>query len=228
METDAMQIDTPAASGRLERGLTQSKRRRRAAVAAAGVAAAVALGFVLWSRTDTPASIPPTDQPRDTETPAAPYFLDLSTGAQTPVPEQLVPDTAPGLVGTYSQDGTAVALECAAGTCSGHGKLEVVSADGSVTTVPVSSDSVASVLAWSRDGTKLVYRQAAIGLGDLFVYDLDHAVSTQLTDLGLGDVYWVDIRAEFSPDGETVVFHRPRNETASSRLDVWTVPVTGG
>lgn len=233
METDAMQIDTPAASARLERELTRSRRRRGTAVAvASGAAAAAVLGVVLWNQTNGPTATGPADQPSVTEATATatPYFLDLSTDARTPLSEELVPPATPGLGGTYSHDGTAVALECAPGICAGRNQLDLVSADGSVTEVPVPSDSSASVLAWSRDGTKLVYRQSASSrdLGDLFVYDLDEAVSTQVTDLGLGDVYWVDMRADFSPDGDTVIFHRPRTAEQGTRLDVWTVPVTGG
>lgn len=238
METDAMQIDTPVASARLERELTRSRRRRGTAVAvASGAAAAAALGIVLWNQSNDPTATGPADQPSVTEatTTSTPYFLDLSTDAQTPLPDELVPPATPGLRSTYSHDGTAVALEsvaleCGTGPCAVRNQLDLVSADGSVTEVPVPSKSSASVLAWSRDGTKLVYRQSASSrdLGDLFVYDLDEAVSTQVTDLGLGEVYWVDMRADFSPDGDTVIFHRPRTAVQGTRLDVWTVPVTGG
>ena len=71
-ETDAMQIDTPAASQRLERELTRSRGRRRIAVAAAaGVAAGVFLGFVLGHLTGSPTSAGPADQPRSTKTSVA-------------------------------------------------------------------------------------------------------------------------------------------------------------
>ena len=71
-ETDSMQIDTPAASQRLERELTRSRGRRLAAVAAAaGVAAGVVLGFVLGHLTSSPTSAGPADQPRNTRTSVA-------------------------------------------------------------------------------------------------------------------------------------------------------------
>ena len=61
METDAMQIDTPGASLRLERALTRSRGRRRTAVTIAGAAAAAALGVVLWNQASGPTATVPAD-----------------------------------------------------------------------------------------------------------------------------------------------------------------------
>jgi hypothetical protein len=226
-----MHTDTQADSERPERELTQSRRRRRGVVAAAGVASAVALGFVLWNPTSSPPSTGPAGQPSEAEAPTTPYFLDLSTDEQTPLPEELVPEATLEVGLAYSPDGTAVALDCSVATpCAGPDGLRVVSADGSVTRIPVPSEFNAQSLAWSRDSTRLLYRltRSSTDLGDLFVYDFAKADSTKIADLGLDSVYWVDLRAEFSPNGQTVVFHRPRNATPASKLDVWTVPVTGG
>jgi dipeptidyl aminopeptidase/acylaminoacyl peptidase len=229
-EGDAMQIDTRGASQRLERELSRTKRRR-AVVAAFGAAAAVVLGFVLWNSTSSSPPSVPAQPPSSADGSDAPYFLDISTNVQTPLPKELVPQSAQDLSLTYSQDGMAVAVACEPfQTCSGRNKLEVVRPGGRLTVIPVPSDRIVWTHAWSRDGSMLLYRltRTTTDLGELFVYDLDRAASTQIADLGRQSVYWIDLRGEFSPDGQTVIFHRPRDKGQASPLDVWTVPVTGG
>lgn len=230
-ETEAMEVDTNRAAGRLERELTKSNRRRIFTVAAAAgaVAATVVVGLVLWNQTDSPPAPGPSDRGNDSDASEAPYFLDLSSGETTPLPEGLVPDSTLGLRHSYAPDGTQVALECPVVACSGHDRLEVVHADGTVTVVPVPDGLDATTLAWSRDGSKLVYRlHRGADLGDLYVSDLTDGDSTKVAELGLEVAYWIDLRADFSPDGETVVFHRPRTASSATKLDLWTVPASGG
>lgn len=236
-ETEAMQVDINSGAERLEREITQSDRRRRSTVAAAGIAAAaVVIGLVLWRQSDNPPDPVPSDGGSDSDAAGAPYFLDLSTGETTPLPEALLPDGTPGLYASdYAPDGTQVALKCVPGaTCEGHGRLEVGRADGTVIGVPIPDEHQATILSWSGDGTKLLYRlyRGEIGeiggIGDLHVYDLAQGTGGKVAELGPDDAYWVDVRADFSPDGETVVFHRPRDASSASKLDLWTVPATGG
>ena len=228
-ETEAMQVDTNSAAARLERELTKSNRRQTFTAAAGAVAATVVVGLVLWNQTDSPPAPGPSDRGNSTDTSEAPYFLDLSSGETTPLPETLVPDPAPGLRRSYAPDGTQVALECPAVGCSGYDRLTVVRADGTVTVVTVPDGLDATPLAWSRDGSNLVYRlHRGADLGDLYLADLTDGDSIKVAELGLEVAYWVDLRADFSPDGETVVFHRPRTASLDSKLDLWTVPATGG
>ena len=228
-ETQAMRIDTATASRRLDGELRHASRRRRVGVAA-GIASAAALGILVWNFQTDGRQVPsPAEPPNNTGTPQAPYLFDLATREQTPLPDTLLVE--PELDATYSRDATMVAINCPAMSCPGHGKLEIADADGgTVTDIPVPEESRAITHAWSLDGTMLLYSlvEGDRDLGDLFVYDLDRGVSTQLTDLGLESVYWVDLRADFTADGESVLFHRPRDATQDTRLDVWTVPVTGG
>ena len=228
-ETEAMQVDTNGAVERLERELSQPNQRRRFTVAAGVVAAAMVAGLVLWNQPDDRPAPAPSDRGNPTNGSSAPYFLDLSSGEKTPLPEALLPDPASERDPIYSPDATLMALHCPDGVCTDGEGLEIAHADGTTTVVPIRSGFTATTLAWSRDGTQLVYRLHLGGLlGDLYVYDLSQGRSTKVTDFEFGNAHWVDLRADFSPDGETVVFHRPRDASPTSKLDVWTVPATGG
>jgi Tol biopolymer transport system component len=83
---------------------------------------------------------------------------------------------------------------------------------------------------WSPDGSTLVYHAVARARkpGNVFTVDLATGETTQLTDLeqvnALTDV--TDMEPAFSPDGQTVFFHRPRRTVPV--WDIWSVPVTGG
>ena len=163
-----------------------------------------------------PAGEPPTVAP--------PFFLDLRTGARTPLPETL----AGGSGYQVSPDGARVAY----GTCcSGTDETRVANVDGTDLRTLEPPDGLSYYGAqWSPDGTKLVYQErngASSSVGNLFVEDLASGRKTQITDLDL-TAYWWFMSPSFSPDGRNVIFHLPRGSSETTEWDVWSVPVTGG
>jgi hypothetical protein len=224
----------------------QATNRKRVRVTVAAVAAVLVLAVIgiaqWWPRTgDQPA--PPADNSDTLPAKDGAYFLDLATKETTPVGENLVPkkflskggDLPPPL---YSPDGTRIAFTvyvdtCRNGRCSPHTKLVVENADGSSATAAPSPDP--HLLAWSPDGTQLLYQGKGAGdgcdscsIGNLHLLDLESGATTQLTDFELSNAWWWQLHADFSPDGSTVIFDLPRSTEYDTRFDLWSVPVDGG
>jgi Tol biopolymer transport system component len=164
---------------------------------------------------------------------SVPFLLDLATGEETPLPENLVGNNTCGYL--PSPDGTRVAYQ----TCGGgvYGSPEDVSTvaniDGTdVRTLEVPEGLNAYVRAWSPDGTRVAYQLRSGGtrwdVGNLFVHDLSSGEQTQLTHLELTSAPWYQLNMSFTPDGQSVVFHLPRSSSMETEWDVWSVPVTGG
>jgi basic membrane lipoprotein Med (substrate-binding protein (PBP1-ABC) superfamily)/DNA-binding SARP family transcriptional activator len=165
----------------------------------------------------TPATEPPTLPP--------PFFLDLRTGARTPLPASLA------MGGGYaaSPGGTKLAF----GTCcSGADAVTVANVDGTDTrTLRAPEGRNHYGAGWSPDGTKLVYQErngASEDVGNLFVEDLSSGRKTQITVLELTTAWWWWMAPTFSPDGRSVIFHLPRSSSEATTWDVWSVPATGG
>jgi Tol biopolymer transport system component len=164
------------------------------------------------------------------ETILGPFLLDLQTGEKTPLPENL----AGGYHYVASPDGKQLVY----GTCCSRAdELTVANIDGTDAHTLESPEGLNFYGArWSSDGTKLVYQERDTGaddaltgdVGNLFVHDLSTGRRTQITDLELSRAWWYFLAPSFTPDGRHVIFHLPRGRSATTKFDVWSVPVTGG
>jgi Tol biopolymer transport system component len=147
-------------------------------------------------------------------------YVDLRTGAMTPMPENIADSWS-----MVSPDGTMFVYGC-----WGWGPLFVANVDGSDEHQVTPEGVDACLGAWSPDGSMIVYEADAPRSkpANIFTVDLATGEVTQLTDLervkARGAVTVME--PGFSPDGESVFFHRLRR---TARVwDIWSVPVTGG
>jgi Tol biopolymer transport system component len=164
------------------------------------------------------------------ETDPGPFLLDLATGEETPLPE----DLSEGAVYVASPDGTRIAYSTyfvLYGTA--NDVMTIANTDGTgARAISVPDGLNGYVSEWSPDSTRLLYQGRYGGgddVGNLFLYDVAAERSTQLTDLPLPVAAWYEIHTDFSPDGREVLFHLPRTDSFESpKFDVWSVPVSGG
>jgi dipeptidyl aminopeptidase/acylaminoacyl peptidase len=253
-EGEAMRVDTVTAATRLERELTRSSRHRRrvvVAVAALATAAVVVVGFTQGnSQTEDRPAPPPAahhEPPLLRYSTTLPFFLNLTTHATRPLPDNLVPNSLGKDTGhdefhyDVSPNGEQLAYTCHAHDpgCLHHDAIVVANLDGTETrTLRLPKPYTTDRVGWSPDGTKLAYHlhaHGAPGSGGLFVHDISTDRSTQLVDFH--DTFpdtVVNTAVEFSADGREVLFpvsHDLTRATAFSkrrRWDLWAVPVTGG
>lgn len=231
--------DTVQALGAVTAASRADRRRRRWAWAAAGAAAVavVTAGVVVTVHIEDDArSVSPADEAPSPSVPATtdglrPYFLDLRTGEVAAAGNGLVSQDMLNPWYLFSPDGSRVAYNtCSEGSCPGADELRVANADGTDTRVLDDSGDRTYATAWSPDGTKLLYMSG----DNLYIRDFASGTTTRLfepestgwfanpyTEYGPND-------ADFSPDGRTVVFSRPRTASEDAAWDVWTVPATGG
>jgi Tol biopolymer transport system component len=241
-EMTTKQMGEPDVDSWREQEKRQRNANRNKKVGAFAVAAAIVLVAVVWivgirggEDTTTPADEPGTVAPGGI---SGPLFLDLRTGERTPLPEAIVPEGVGDGVNVFytaSPDGTRIAYNtCHSGGCSKADEMAVADIDGSDARslrLPEGLNGYAPD--WSPDGTKIVYQLrngASNGrdLGNLFVQDLSSGQTTQLTDLERATAGWWFMSPRFSPDGRSVIFHLARDASATTKFDVWSVPVTGG
>ena len=153
------------------------------------------------------------------------FTYDLRTHSRSALPAAI----ARASEYAASADGKHLALlPCCTGTT-----MTIADADGrNARTTHAPPGSRYWGLQWSPDGTKVVYQQRDAvdpqDLGALFVEDLTTGQRTQITDFKSPAAWWWWMPAQFSPDGRTVIFHRPRDGGENPVWDVWSVPVTGG
>jgi hypothetical protein len=207
----------------------QRKSTRNKKLGAFAVAAAIALvaAVVVITSTGDDTKVVPATSPSKviTTPPTGAFFLDLSTGEVTPLPDNL----ADAFIYSVSPDGTRIFTnEC----CSGLDVAMVANIDG---TDAREIDSAKGLEYYggnfSPDGTKLIYQERSgvgIDVGNLFVEDLDSGKRTKVTDIKLQSAYWWFLSPTFSPDGQKVVFQLPRSSSEITKWDVWSVPLTGG
>jgi len=237
----------------VDRQLGRQRRRTRnrrfgtlALVAVLGIAATI--GLILGAKAGPDATSP--SEPGAEESPrvnratdSPPFFLDLRTGVRTPLPDTLVPEGVGVGAGAYvnyslSPDGSSLAFStCLDFSCSGVDVMRLGDIDGTnVRTLGVPSGLNGYLPRWSPDGSQLVYHLRSGGtneVGNVFLYDLSSGRRTQLTDLDLTDpdlhvADWWFLSARFTPDGQDVMFHLPRDSSGLTKWDAWSVPVTGG
>jgi Tol biopolymer transport system component len=206
-----------------ERRQRRSVRNRKigafALVAAVlAVAAIVAITLPREERT--------TDVGTRPETPSGPYYVNLATGATTPLPESILG----GSLYFTSPDRTMFVINPC---CGSPNPVTVANVDGTGArqVTPESIDGFGA--RWSPDGSTLVYQRrdgATAEIGNLFVVDVATGQATRVTDLDPASYDPWAMLPSFSADGQTIIFHMPRgpNDFVSTRWDVWSVPVAGG
>jgi Tol biopolymer transport system component len=141
-----------------------------------------------------------------------PFFLDLRTGEQTLLAENL----ANGFHFAASRDGTRLAYVQA--DEEEPPQIFIAGIDGSGVSQMTHDPIGADFPAWSPDGTRIAF----VGFGsedvrNLFVLDLATEESTQITDEN--HHVW---ESQFTPDGSSLIY------TAGRTPVVRTVPVGGG
>lgn len=225
----------------LDRRRERKRRNGRIAEGALGLLLFAALAALLlvgmrfdrqqpMTHTPTPTS---SIEPSETTT-ARPFFLDLRTGERAPLPTNLVADETPARVYvqySVSPDGTTLAYGAAFGFESTHADvMRVGTIDGtSIRTVHVPDGRNGYLPRWSPDGKTLVFQLREGGtndVGNIFLEDVSTGRRTQLTHLEMSTASSWFLSARFTPDGTSVVFHRPRVPLPT--WDMWSVPVTGG
>lgn len=218
-------VDAWREQERHHRRSSRNKRLGGFAVAAAIGVATVVLVFFL-SRTEPSANRSAADSsPTPRTAMSALSFLDLQTGETTPLPESL----HGGSLYFVSPDRTMFVINSC---CSPPNPVSVANVDGTGVR-QVTPDGVDGFAArWSPNGSSLVYqgRDAATAeIGNLFVVDVTTRETTQITDLDpVFHGAW-SMHPSFSADGQTIIFHMPRGpDDASTRFDLWRVPVAGG
>jgi hypothetical protein len=211
----------------------QEKRQRRsgrnAKIGAFAVAAALGLAaivLVLSNRSDPSTNRPgaePSPVPRTELSELS--FVDLQTGGTTPLPESI----HGGSLYFTSPDRTMFVINSC---CSPPNPVSIANVDGTGVR-QVTPDGIDGFAArWSPDGSSLVYqgRDAATSeIGNLFIVDVATEETRQITDLDPASYGLWALHPSFSADGQTIIFHMPRGpDGASTRWDVWSVPVAGG
>ena len=216
-----------------ERRLRGAQRKQK--IGAFGLVAAIAVAafvFVLYDsgndqRGGTPATDPNTPAPVD-ERGFAMY--DLDTGELTYT----------GIVATssavdVSPDGAKITY---VSSPSGSGDMvHVANIDGSDVQDFARTNLAGEAKAprWSPDGTKIVYQGKPAGdeLGNLYVVDVTTGRVERITDFKPMQVGLWWMAPTFSPDGQTVLFNKPRLASIGvtdfgQRWDLWSVPASGG
>ena len=227
----------PPEPGALERQqkrqVRTARNRKFGALAAAAVIGLAAVVVIVTNRPGTNTTTPGGDpSPRPVPEFSVASFVDLRTGDVTPLPESIRPPVTEPYSGFYSTspDGTMFAYSA----CCGPSPVFVANVDGTGIR-EITPDGVDGFgPSWSPDGSMLVYQQrdgATLEIGNLFVVDVNTGETTQITDLGAAAFGWWFLAPSFSPDGATILFHRPRgpgDNDVSTRWDLWSVPAAGG
>jgi Tol biopolymer transport system component len=163
-----------------------------------------------------------------------PYFIDLVSGAMSPLPETIAGD---GVTFPVSPDGNSFAYV----TCcyQPESTIFVSNVDGTGIRRITGRGIDAYGTRWSPDGSSLVYQAineeesaGTVGgrpFGDLFIEDVRSGETTQITHIGRSGTWgWWFLAPSIAPDGSTILFHRPRRTDDGAVWDLWSVPISGG
>jgi dipeptidyl aminopeptidase/acylaminoacyl peptidase len=215
----------------LERVHRQQKIRLRnrrlgaGALAFAIVAAATLAGFSITRSTTEPQPRSPSPAPA-VAAHSEVSFVDVRTGRERPLPSAL---TAFADAADYrlSPDGSMVLFE-AVGEMPGDDRsrelLVVASTDGSDPQPLIHEPVAASQGRWSPDGTTIVFLSGLGRSATLKVVDVETGAEVRVE--GVPNGVW---QPSFSPDGRSILFSMAtRNPRGGFRVDLWTVPATGG
>jgi Tol biopolymer transport system component len=162
-----------------------------------------------------------------------PYFIDLGSGAMSPLPETIAGN---GVTFAVSPDGSSFAYV----TCcyQPESSVFVSKVDGTGIRRITARGIDAYGTRWSPEGSSLVYQSitekesaGSVGgrpLGNLFVADVRSGGTTQVTHLGRSGTWgWWFLAPSFAPDG-SILFHRPRQTDDGAVWDLWSVSISGG
>jgi dipeptidyl aminopeptidase/acylaminoacyl peptidase len=208
------------------------ERRQRRSVRNRKIGAFALVAAVLAVAAIVAISLPGEDRTKDVgtdprpETPSGPYYVNLTTGTTTALPESILG----GSLYFTSPDRTMFVINDCCGTPN---PVTVANVDGTGVR-QVTPDGIDGFGArWSPDGSTLVYQRrdgATAEIGNLFVVDVATGQATRVTDLDPSSYDPWALLPSFSADGGTIIFHMPRgpNDSVSTRWDVWSVPVAGG
>jgi Tol biopolymer transport system component len=198
-----------------------------------GAMGLVALAVVLMTRpeetaTSRAASVPPAPVMRAGEPgrPRVDYTIDLSTGATTPLPDEVIVSVAefgrsPETKYAASPDGSMLAYVGLGD--DENPQIFVAGIDGAGVRQVTYDVREAMSPAWSPDGTRVAY----VGYGGtwagnrrhLFIVDVATGVSTRISG-ETGDVW----APQFTPDGSSILYTSGPPSSPVLR----TVPVAGG
>lgn len=199
-----------------------SRNRKIGAIAVAAAIGVVAAVVIPAARDD--ATAPGNDASVRPKPRADSYFIDLTTGETTPLPSAI--DGA--FAYSVSPNGLIIAYSDAAGDGQ-----QIFVADIVGSNVRSVSSEVADERfpfgdgfgpSWAPDGHTLVVQgrdASAEEVGNLFLVNtIRPAYSWPITDLRQVSSHHWYMSPRFSPDGRTVIYHLPNEDT----WDVWTVP----
>jgi dipeptidyl aminopeptidase/acylaminoacyl peptidase len=202
-----------------------SRKRRAGGFAVAAAIVVVTLVVAVTTRDGDPGAKPvddPTSVPSAVPDVEVDSIVDLASGEVMPLPASIIgtSDEASNyaLGGIYGAE-----LAYSARDADGRRQIFVANLDGSGVR-QATHDSDAIMPDWSPDGTMIAYSGYGTLDGtdrNIFVLDL---VTEEVTQITFETYPTEPVGADFSPDGETIVFDMQRG----SQWGVWNVPVTGG
>jgi WD40 repeat protein len=203
----------------------RERRSRNRRVGAFAVVAAIGIVATLIAINGVPAKIEhqiggtePLPPPEERH-----LIVDVETGESTSMPASI----EGGFFYRVSPDGTMFAYNPC---CTPPIEGSIANIDGTDVRVVTPSLVDAYGLAWSPDGGSLVYQGRegrAHEIGNIFVLDVGTGTVRQVTHLEYQVNEWWFLSPDFAPDGDTILFHLPR-QSAEDVWDLWSVPASGG
>jgi WD40 repeat protein len=213
----------------------QEKRQRRVVrnrkVGAIALVAALLIGVGIFALVSRPRSSTQLASP-STVAPGTlkPSVQDIAVVDLLGNPVQSIPGLPADAYGlSLSADQTKIAFVTAAGQLPVD-QIATIGTDGSGMRVLATGGIVASMPAWSPDGTMIAFEgSTSAHPTDIYVMNADGSNVRRLTTDPAYDQY-----PQWSPDGSTIAYDNsgPRTDQNdpqySPTTDIWTIPVDGG